>query len=249
MKALWAPSSCSCSDKIEEIPFANEIANSAVVVLLVGILWLRVSTAVIDSSAASSGSSLQASRSVATLFDVCVFAFSSAEVYMTLEARHRRPAVTIQSVVISLVLYSIIGAAGSAIVGTSDDDILGSFRGKGWLGWIVVGTNLMSLILSLPAFIVTARTYFERSTGLNETRKWFSAAFCVVALFVHFLSPSVLQIITVVAAFTDVAFMLLFPALLLLKSNNPPLHLQVVSVTFLLLGLLLMFRTGVELMG
>ena len=43
--------------------------------------------------------------------------------------------------------------------------------------------------------------------------------------------------------------MLLFPALLLLKSNNPPLHLQVVSVTFLLLGLLLMFRTGVELMG
>lgn len=232
----------AASEKIDDIPFANELANLAVLVLILGLIML-------PAQQDAGPMALPGHHSWTALFDVCIFSFSSAEVYMTLDARHRTNAVAMTSVALSFALYTLVGIAGMSVAGPHEN-IMHAFGTASVLGNVVVISNALSLVLSLPVFVVTARTYLERELpAIQKMKYWQSALLSILtAWFLQRLASGIIQLISFVSGFTDVTFMLVFPPLLALKSTSswsePWKVRSSCAWTFVLGGVCLILRTA-----
>lgn len=190
-----------------DIPGADLLANGAVVVLLGGLIMLLVESMTIQTD--SVHVKVTPTKSISwSSFQVLLFAFSSAEVFLTFS-----PSVPLNALVsmgttavaISFVLYSVVGTIGSLVPGIGDNALVAI--GKSRFGWVVLLSNYISLALSLPVFIITARRYFYDLVPMARHNRFMCEARMVcsaVVLFTFDLTTIVLIYFFCVAAETSV---------------------------------------------
>ena len=123
---------------------------------------------------------------------------------------------------LTLLLYATVGTLGSLAMGCNvRNDILANFdRGLG--AWVLHLLNFLSILLSLPVFVVTCRQYVSSllwphlPSGAERDSVWFRVTASAVTIGVAGLSsalvPVLSDMIAVVCSFTDSLLMLVFPA-------------------------------------
>jgi hypothetical protein len=229
-----------------DIPWANDIANGALIILIGGIGWLLFSSPLDHTSdipvivAAYPHTSVLGLLKAST---ISIFAFSSAEIILFMKSEHMDSSKVLfaggLSLVISFLLYVIVGVLGCYLPGiTSHESVLTAFIGQGVIGWIILFVNFLSIALSIPVFIITARQYCRHlmtlapSKGLTlgpSVTRWVMTALLIVfaALFKQ-LSSHLSVLIEFVSGITDGLFMMVFPPLVSLyhfrSDMTPPVQ-------------------------